>query len=63
MNDYRQALEDFTAGWLVENMDYPRPLAEDIAKDFMMDDFPANRIRTIPEAAAFLQEVKDLRTA
>jgi len=57
MNGGKPKLKDFTARYLVEHLGYERHITEDLAQDFVNDDFPANRIRTIPEAAAYLDDL------
>lgn len=57
MDASRQDLKEFTAGWIEERLGYDKPVAEDIAEDFVDDDFPLNGIKTIHQAAEYLEEV------
>lgn len=57
MNASKKDLKAFTAGYLSERLGYDTAVAEDLAQDFVKDDFPTNGIRTISQAASYLDEL------
>lgn len=53
----KQDLKAFTASYIEEHLGYDRPVAEDLAQDFVNDDFPLNKIKTIAQASSYLDEL------